>query len=232
MSAPRVPSSMRTAPSNLPRSLHSILGYGASRMKKPLPVFALALALCAVLWLTGCAGPSGVTGGNSGGSGNTAAATATSHTPRNVKITDAASCSQFMSLDEANQIMGEKAANIRVSASNDDESDSGSCNYETLPFKATVFVAYFPGSGPTVEAASKAITGHLGFKGTVTDISGVGDKAIFIVNPIPSTSIVQYHLMIGAGTLLIDCVIPKNQPDNNTALNRLKQVAQLVISRL
>lgn len=230
MSAPHSTSSTRTAPSNLPHSLHGALRYSAARVKKPIPVFALAL--CTILWLTGCAGPSGVSGGNSGG-GNTAAATATTaHTPKDVKIKDAASCSQFMSLEEANQIMGDKATNIRVIASNDDEEEGGSCNYETVPFKATVFVAYFPAAGPTVAVAAKSITGAPGFKGTVTDISGVGDKAIFIVNPIPSTSIVQYHLMVGAGTLLIDCVIPKNQPDDNTALNRLKQVAQLVISRL
>jgi hypothetical protein len=189
-------------------------------------VAAFSLVLCAALWVAGCGGSSGATSG-----GNTPpAGTATvAHTAKAPTLTDSASCEKLMSLSEANQIMGATATTIRVVAS--DEEDGGSCNYETQPFHATVFVAFFASAGVSLQAASAAITGNPKFAGTTSAVTGVGDQALFIVNPIPGTSITQYHLMVTVGTLLMDTVIPSSQPDNNTALSRLKQVAQLVLSR-
>jgi hypothetical protein len=194
----------------------------------------VALALCAALWLAACS--STVGGTTNGGPSTPGASATTEHTSSGPIKVSAEFCNRVMTLAESNQIMSAKAANIRV-ISTDEEGDSennggGSCNYETLPFKATVFVSFFPGTGPQIQAAAKAISGTPGFKGTVAQVTGVGDEAQFIVNPIPNTNITQYHLFVKAGTLLFDVAIPSAQPDAGTAQNRAQQVAKLVISRL
>ena len=189
----------------------------------------IALGLCSILCLAGCGGTTSSGTGN--GTPTTATTPTVAHTPKAPTLTDSKSCSQLMSLDEANQIMSAKATTIRVIAS--DEDGGGSCNYETTPLHATVFAAFFPtaGGAGSLTAISAAITSNPNFAGTTSPVTGLGDQALFIVNPIPSTSITQYHLMVIAGTLLMDVVIPATQPDSNTALSRLKQVAQLILSR-
>jgi uncharacterized protein YceK len=197
--------------------------------RSPRPTAALfsTLALLLALWLTGC---SSATTGGSGGSTTGSGSTTTGHTPKAPAKIDAALCAKVMTLDEANKIMGVTATNIRVINSSDEDGAGGSCTYETAPFRAAVFVAFFANAGPVDPAA--ALTSNPEFKGTVTPVSGLGDKAQCIVNPIPGTGLAQYHLFVSAGTLLIDTVIPVAQPSNDTALSRSKQVAQLALSRL
>jgi hypothetical protein len=197
--------------------------------RSPRPTAALisTLALPLALSLTGC---SSTTIGGSSGSTTGSGSTTTGHTPKAPDKIDADLCARVMTLDEANKIMGVTATNIRVIDSSDEDGVGGSCNYESAPLKAAVFVAFFANAGAADPAA--ALTSNPEFKGTVTPVSGLGDKAQFIVNPLGVGGITQYHLFVTAGTPLIDIVIPVTQPSNDTALSRSKQVAQLVISRL
>ena len=197
--------------------------------RSPRPTAALfsLFALLLALWLTGC---SSTTTGGSGGSTTGSGSTTTEHTPKAPDKIDADLCAKVMTLDEANKIMGVTATNIRVINSSDEDGVGGSGNYETTPFHAAVFVAFFANAGSVDPAA--AITSNPEFKGSATAVSGLGDKAQFIVNPLPGTGLTQYHLFVSASTLLIDTVIPVAQPSNDTALSRAKQVAQLVLSRL
>jgi len=198
------------------------------RSPRPTAELLSILAVLLTLLLAGCA--STTTGGSGAGSTTGSGSTKTGHTPKAPDKIDAALCAKIMTLDEANKIMGVSANNIRVINTSDEDGVGGSCNYETAPFKAAVFVAFFAKAGAADPAA--ALTSNPEFKGTVTPVSGLGDKAQFIVNPIPGTGITQYHLFVTAGTLLIDTVIPVTQPSNDTALSRSKQVAELALSRL
>jgi len=186
--------------------------------------------LATVLVLYAACAP-GTTTGNIGGTPSTSGGQPTTIVktkPTGPVKVDQALCDRLISKAEAGQITQTTVASIRVIATD----EGGSCNYETAPFKAAVFVAFFPGGAAAVQAEQDRLKSEPDFKGTVTSIGGLGDSAIAIVNPLPGTSIIQYHISIAYGTLFIDCVLPKSAAGDTAAIAQLKQVAQLVLDRL
>jgi hypothetical protein len=129
-----------------------------------------------------------------------------------------------------------EAKSIRVSGgSTETDGDGGSCNYEVSTLHAVVFVAFFPFvAGATTDDIAKSITGNPDFAGKISDVSGLGDSAKFIVNPIPGLNVTQYHLMVTFGTALMDVVNPATNgvKDDDKAREQLEQVARTVLSRL
>ena len=59
-------------------------------------------------------------------------------------------------------------------------------------------------------------------------------SAIIDVNPISSTSLIQYHLMVKYGSALLDVVNPgvNGVKDASQAQEQLEQVARTVLGRL
>lgn len=132
-----------------------------------------------------------------------------------------------MSVTEAGQIMNAAVKTDRVIST----SKGGSCNYETAPYKAAVFVAFLPSAGG-LQPIANAITSEPGFAGSVTPVSGIGDQAFEIVNPIPNTSIIQYHLMVADGGVILDITVPNSSAGAAAIFAKLTQIAQLEIGRL
>ena len=119
--------------------------------------------------------------------------------------------------------------------STESDGDGGTCTYEATAFHAVVFVAFFPYvAGTTLDPVVAAITSNPDFGGKVSDVGGLGDSAKFIVNPIPNTALVQYHLMVQFGTALMDVVNPGTNgvKDASKAQEQLEQVARTVLGRL
>jgi hypothetical protein len=106
------------------------------------------------------------------GSGSTTAR----HTPKALDKIDADRCAKVMTLGEANKIMEANAANVRVLDSTDEDGVGGSCNYETSPFQAAVFVVVFANANAGSIDPAAEISSNPEFKGAVTPVSGLGDK--------------------------------------------------------
>lgn len=194
-------------------------------------MLAVAAALCGSLALTACGSTGGgtsTTGNPTGGqSAQPTATTKPAHKPTWPLTINQAFCDNLMSVSESGQIMGAAVTADRVISTG----DTGSCNYETAPYKAAVFVAFLP-SASGLQAIANAITSTPGFAGTVTSVSGIGDQAIQIVNPIPNTTIIQYHLMVADGGVILDITVPNSSAGAATVFGKLTQVAQLEIGRL
>ena len=203
---------------------------------------AIPCLLVIMLFLAGCAGPGVVIGATptpgtvtpSGGGAHTP--TGGGNKPTGTLTIDQAFCERILTLSEASQIMGAEAKSIRVMpGTTAPDEDGGSCNYEATAYHAVVFVAFFAfAAGASLDQVSAAITSAPGFAGKVTAVSGVGDAAKFIVNPIPSTSLIQYHLMVKYGSALLDVVNPgvNGVKDASKAQEQLEQVARTVLGRL
>ena len=194
-------------------------------------MLAVAVALCGSLALAAC-GPSGggtSTPGNSTGgqSGAPTATTKPAHKPTWPLTINQAFCDGLMSVTEAGQIMSAPVKTDRVISA----SDGGSCNYETAPYKAAVFVAFLPNAGD-LHALANTISSEPGFAGSVTPVSGIGDQAFELVNPIPNTSIIQYHLMVADGGVILDITVPNSSAGAGAIFPKLTQIAQLEIGRL
>ncbi len=194
-------------------------------------MFAIAVALCGSLALAACAssgGGSSTTGNpTSGQSGAPTATAKPAHKPTWPLTINQAFCDGLMSVTEAGQIMNAAVKTDRVISAG----DVGSCNYETAPYKAAVFVAFLPNSGD-LHAIANSITNEPGFSGSVTPVSGIGDQAFEIVNPLPNTSIIQYRLMVAYGGVIFDVVVPNSSAGSAAVFAKLTQVAQLEIGRL
>lgn len=197
---------------------------------------SLSIALLSIVALTSvltACGSTNIGGSTTGGGSTTNGPTATNTPapatkPTSLPKVDAAFCGRILTLGEATSIMGkQQATNIRVVG--DDE--GGSCNYEYSAAKSVVSIALFPGA-TGVDAIANNLKSNPNFAGTVTTVNGVGDDARFVVNPIPNTTIVQDHLFVIYGAVLFDCFDPNVTVDNDTELNKLKQVIQLALSRI
>lgn len=190
----------------------------------------MILAGFAIIFLvSACGGTSTPSTGSKPPASSTNVPTVAKSKPTGVPAISDAFCNTILTKSEASQITGTQVNNERTITT----AHGGSCNYEFAPYKAAVFVAFFPGSANTLDLQTSALTSNPNFKGTVTKIDGVGDAAIFIVNPLTS-SITQYHLSVAYGALFLDFVIPNNTVGSSdaVALSQLKQVAALVLGRL
>ncbi|MBA3823004.1 MAG: hypothetical protein H0X24_03745 [Ktedonobacterales bacterium] len=195
-----------------------------------VPVSVLAAVLC---FFTACA-TGGTSTGNSGG--GTPATTpqptkAVKTKPQGPITIDLALCERILSKTEAGQITKTTITNIHVITDSSGGDGGGSCNYETAPLKAAVFVALFPGGAAALQGEQTQLQNEPDFKGSITPISGLGDAAIGIVNPI-TAGLIQYHVSVAYGTLFIDCVLPKSSVGDAASIDQLKQVAQLVVDRI
>lgn len=192
---------------------------------------AIAVALCGSLALAACGssgGGSSTSGNQTGGQSGAPTATAKpAHKPTWPLTINQAFCDGLMSVTEAGQIMSAAVKTDRVIATG----EGGSCNYETAPYKAAVFVAYMPSAGG-LQSIANAITSEPGFAGSVTPVSGIGDQAFEIVNPLPNTSIIQYRLMVADGGVIFDVVVPNSSAGSAAVFAKLTQIAQLEIGRL
>lgn len=201
--------------------------YSGNRTK----MLAVAVALCGSLALAACSssgGGSSTTGNSTGGqSGAPTATTKPAHKPTWPLTINQAFCDGLMSVTEAGQIMNAAVKTDRVISTG----EGGSCNYETAPYKAAVFVAFLPGA-VGLQAIANSITSEPGFAGSVTPVSGIGDQAFEIVNPLPNTSIIQYRLMVADGGVIFDVVVPNSSAGSAAVFAKLTQVAQLEIGRL
>lgn len=173
--------------------------------------------------------------GSSGGGGSpTQTAAPVKVKPTTVPTIDAALCTRIMTLAEAGQMTGFSATNIRVQKTSGSDA-GGSCNYEAKPYYATVFLAFFPSGGDA--AALQSIGAKItqeNPQATVTPISGLGDQAIAIVNPIGGV-LTQYHVMVIYGAVMIDVVNPgKYLPSggDSAAIATLTQIARQAVSRI
>ncbi len=191
--------------------------------------FVPAAVLCAALCIFAACASGGSSTGNGGGSTSTATMpTKTVKTKPTGPITvNQALCDRVLTKDEAGQITKTTVTSVKII----DTGEGGSCNYETAANRAAVFVAFFPGGAAAVQGEQDQLKNQPGFKGTVTPISGLGDSAIGIVNPI-TAGLIQYHVSVAYGTLFLDCVLPKSTAGDAAAIDQLKQVAQLVLDRL
>lgn len=193
-----------------------------------ISLFVFSLALSVAIAACGA--------GSSGGSSSSGASptqTAAPVKPTKVPTIDAAFCAHIMTLIEANQMTGFSATNIRVQQTSDN--NGGSCNYESKPYYATVFLAFFPSGGgaSALQAVGSQIT-QANPAAKVTTISGLGDQAIAIVNPIQGI-VTQYHVMVIYGAVMIDVVNPgKNVPSggDSAAIAALTNIARQAISRV
>ncbi len=191
-------------------------------------VFSLALSVA----ITACGA------GSSGGSGASGASPTQTAAPKvkptKVPTIDAAFCTHIMTLAEASQMTGFSATNIRVQKTSGG-GDGGSCNYEAKPYYATVFLAFFPSGGgaTTLQSIGAKITQE-NPQAKVTTISGLGDQAIAIVNPIQGV-LIQYHVMVIYGAVMIDVVNPGQyipSGGDSAAIATLTTIAQQTVSRV
>jgi hypothetical protein len=146
---------------------------------------------------------------------------------------DQALCDRILTKAEVGAIAQTTVTNVKVITTG----SGGSCNYETAPNKAAMVVVFFFGSsdaGPGVilQAMADSITKNPGFTGSVTPVSGFGDAAQAIVNPIPNTAVIQYDLFIAQRNYVVGFQYPNSQAGEAVAIGQLKQAAQLALPRI
>lgn len=207
-------------------------------MKKMRKLALLTILLCGALVVAACGSTgSGGNGGSSGSGSSSAVATATPKPkPTAMPKITLAFCKRILTLAEANQIMhpATPATNIRMDSPT---SGGGSCNYEYASFRAVVTVAFFTVVQPSTslaDLASKA-AGQTGGKVTMTPVSGVGDQAEYGVAATPiNGQTFNYNAMdVIYGSLFFNCNLAYlGTPRSDAEQGKLKQVCQLVVSRL
>lgn len=206
-------------------------------MKNVRKFALLTILLSGALVVAACGSSgSGNTNGASGG-GTTAAATATPKPkPTAMPKITMAFCQGILTLAEANQIMrpATPATNIRMDTP---KSGGGSCNYEYASFKAVVSVVFITVVQPSASLAdlASAAAGQTGGKVTMTPVSGVGDQAEYGVASTPiNGQIFNFNAMdVIYGSLFFDCNLAYlGTPQSVAEQGKLKQVCQLVVSRL
>lgn len=206
-----------------------------ARIRVVVPCLLVLMTL-----LAGCGGSAAQNSGTPTASNGGNTPTTSKSKPTGFFTIDNAFCNKIVTLSEASSIMGATATIERTSPGSTDPSAGGkaggSCNYEVKPYHAAVFIAFFPfSSSASISTIASAMTANPDFKGKISSIDGLGDKAQFVVNPLPAPlNIVQYHLMIQYGSVLMDVVNPGTNgvQDNSKALDQLKQVAQLALGRM
>lgn len=188
----------------------------------PMCVLTVVLSL-----VTACAS-GGSTASNGGSSTITAPQPTTVKTkPQSMVKVDQALCDRILSLTEAGQITQTTVMNDRVITT----AAGGSCNYETAPYKAVAVVTFSPGGITLLQGIQTALQNQPDFKGSITPITGLGDAAIAVVNPL-TVGLIQYRVIVAYGVVLINCVLPNSAAGDSTSISQLKQIAQKVVDRL
>lgn len=209
-------------------------------MKRYRSIAMLVAGLSISLMMGACSSPT--TGPSGSGTPQATTQSATPRpTPQGVPTLDMAFCQKILTIAEANAIMkpATPATTIRI----DHGSTGGSCNYEYAKFRSVVTVTFEPyaGSDPqqTLSAAATQIASKTAnipnAKTSTTMVSGFGDAALFVATSasVQGISIHDVGLDIIYGKLFISCAnfAAGTSPDS-TQLSYLKQVAQLVLSRI
>lgn len=204
-------------------------------MKTLRLMIMLVVVVGGALAAAGC-GAGGTTGG-SGGSGSPAAPTATPKPkPTAMPKMTMQFCQGILTVAEANQLMSPStpATTLRIDSPS---SGGGSCNYEYAPFKAVVSVAFLSvvQSSMSLATLASAAAGQTGGKVTMTPVSGVGDQAEYGVSSTPiNGQTFNFNAMdVIYGSLYFNCnVAYLGTPQSDAEQGKLKQVCQLVVSRL
>jgi hypothetical protein len=190
----------------------------------------LALAAC------GSTGGTGNTGGPTGGGGAVAATATPKPKPTAMPKITMVFCQGILTVAEANEIMNPptQATAIRIDAPS---SGGGSCNYEYAPFKAVVSVVFIAVVQPSASLADLAgqAGSQTGGKVTFSPVSGVGDQAEYGVSSTPMNGLVfNFNAMdVLYGSLFFNCNLAYlGTPQSDAEQGKLKQVCQLVVSRL
>ncbi len=208
-------------------------------MRKRNRLVPLSLALCILLATAACSTNGSPAGGPSSGTPNT---TTTSSKPAKSKPTSVptitlAFCQSILTIAEANQIMkpATPATTIRV----DSTSTGGSCSYEYATFRSVVTVTFLPYTGgaanaqATLAGAAAQLSRVNGAQVTTTQVTGVGDAALFVTATITSLSIKEAAIDTIDGAVLLSCANFKVGASSfATQQTALTQVCQQVISRL
>ncbi len=212
--------------------------------------FRIFVILAAVLGISLAATACGAAGSSAGGSGGTGngggtsgsgtssgGSTVTKSKPTSVPTITLAFCQKILTVSEANQIMHPTTAatTIRI----DSNANGGSCNYEYAPYRSVLTIAFFPYAGQdpaqALSAAANQLANVQGATVTTTNISGVGDAALFVTSAISVQGLNRKADGVDViyGAVLFSCgnFNVGSSPDS-TQLSALKQVAQLVISRM
>jgi hypothetical protein len=199
------------------------------RMRTKLIGFSWCVLCVYALLLTACS--QSETASKNTTSSSTTATTATAATkskPTGPVKVDQSLCDRILTKTEVGQTTSTTVNNIRVISTD----EGGSCNYETAPAKASLVVTFYSLQGvDALDMVVAQLKNNPDFMGTITPVSDLGDKAIFIVNPI-TPKLIQYRLMVAYGTLWLDFILPNSSAGDAAASNQVQQLAKLALGRI